>query len=72
MVRGGGLSFTKEDLDRIDDAIRLLDQLYGFAPQSRAELVRLAVRDFLAAKRKEFEERHPLGTKAKKVTPPGR
>jgi hypothetical protein len=72
MPKAGGLSFTAEDLAKIDEAIRLLNQLYGFAPQSRAELVRLAVRDFLAAKRKEFEERHPLGTKAKRVTPPGR
>lgn len=60
------LSLTEEDLLKVDEAVLLLEKLYGFAPKSRAELVRLAVRDFLAAKRKEFEDRHPLGVKAKR------
>jgi hypothetical protein len=60
------IALADEDLSKIDEGINLLRQLYGFAPTSRAELVRIAVREFLTAKRKEFEDKHPLGAKAKR------
>ena len=63
MTRAGGLSFTKEDLAKIDEAIAVLRQLYGFAPGSRAELVRIAVEAFLEGKRREWTEKHPSGTR---------
>jgi metal-responsive CopG/Arc/MetJ family transcriptional regulator len=65
-----GINLGERDIQAIDEAIALLDSLYGFAPKSRAELVRTAVREFLQAKRKEWTERHPEAAMLRR--PPGR
>ncbi len=70
MPRGySTISVSDEDLKRIDEALALLEALYGFRPSSRAELVRMAVRDLLEAKRKEWEAKNRDGAPLRR--PPG-
>jgi ribosome recycling factor len=65
-----GINLGEEDVKRIDEALALLEALYGFKPSSRAELVRIAVKELLEAKRKEWAERNPEAARLRR--PPGK
>jgi hypothetical protein len=61
-----GFTFTERDKKMFQELRNLLKQADGYAPSTDTELVRAAVSFMIGVKRKEFEERHPLGTKGKK------
>lgn len=71
MAKGGGLSFHPEDLEMIDELRRLLKELgHLFTAPSRAEAVRIAVRDVLEAKRSKWAQENPEAARLRR--PPGK
>lgn len=51
----GGVSLSEDDLRLIDDAISVVQKLYGLGKISRAQLVRTAIKDFTETKRAELK-----------------